>query len=146
MIPGLPAGEGCPCLGIRKGISRKEVISMINKYSVGLKALKQNSAEPPQALKSLLKSQMPSFFNKVRVWGKKWRKPNCKHPKNVPDFFLDVDIMTLGCFCPLRFIMFVFLVLQRAVHHYSRPWPYFHIAAELARKGHQGKLLLIYTL
>lgn len=37
-------------------------------------------------------------------------------------------------------------MLQRAVHHYSRPWSYFLTAPELARKGRQGELLLNFTL
>lgn len=61
-IPGSPAGEQCPCLGIKEGtLGRKEAITMINNYWVGLKALKQSSAGPPHRLWGW------SFFNKSEL-------------------------------------------------------------------------------
>lgn len=140
-IPGSPAGEQCPCLGMKEGmLGRKEAITMINNYFVGFKALKLSSAGPPTGVWGHHSSTSLS-------WGKKWKKPKCKHPEKFCIFFSwcwynDFE----GASVHRDLLCLFFLVLQRALHHYSRPWPYFHTAAELARKRHQGKLLLNFTL
>lgn len=59
--PGSPAGEQCPCLGIKEGmLGRKEAITMINNYFVGFKALKQSSAGPPTGFWGHYSSTSPS--------------------------------------------------------------------------------------
>lgn len=108
---------------------------------------------------------MPSFFSKVPADERKGENPTVNTPNikkiKVLVLFLDRDVMTLwfndcgimwcndfvvaSVHCDLLYLFFLF-VLQRAVHHYPWPWSYFDIAPELARKRHQGKLLLNFNV